>query len=282
MLKLPTVQLSRRDAKALIGERIKEGRRSSIEFYEASSKPAERRYATWDRRNYTFLAELFDTDEIAAEYKTVAKFNLTGTYKSPERAKQHQKRIDRKVQWFKELERRIDHHFHEAGESPPVRSFSEKLSALEKVDLLCSRFHAVVDQLGQPKRGNKRGQRSSVTNEYDIQDVFHALLWVFFKDVRREDAVPQRAGASSRTDFVLKQEQIIIELKKTRQNLKDKEVGDQLLIDIGRYKARKDCKLLYCFVYDPEGYIRNPTALEEELSSNDGELAVKVVVLPRR
>lgn len=163
MLKLPTVQLSRRDAKALIGERIKEGRRSSIEFYEASSKPAERRYATWDRRNYTFLAELFDTDEIAAEYKAVAKFNLTGTYKSPERAKQ-----------------------------------------------------------------------------------------------------------------------IIIELKKTRQNLKDKEVGDQLLIDIGRYKARKDCKLLYCFVYDPEGYIRNPTALEEELSSNDGELAVKVVVLPRR
>ena len=94
MLKLPTVQLSRRDAKALIGERIKEGRRSSIEFYEASSKPAVRRYATCDRRNYTFLAELFDTDERAAEYKAVAKFNLTGTYKSPERAKQHQKRID--------------------------------------------------------------------------------------------------------------------------------------------------------------------------------------------
>jgi hypothetical protein len=33
--------------------------------------------------------------------------------------------------------------------------------------------------------------------------------------VRREDPVPQRAGASSRTDFVLKKEEIIVEVKKT-------------------------------------------------------------------
>jgi hypothetical protein len=133
MLKLPTVQVSRRDAKALIGERIKEGRRASIEFYEASSKAAERRYDNWDRGNYRFLAELFDTDQIAIEYKAVAKFKLTGTYRSSERAEQHQKRIDRKAKWFKELARRIDNHFHEAGESAPSRPLSESLSALEKI-----------------------------------------------------------------------------------------------------------------------------------------------------
>jgi hypothetical protein len=91
MLKLPTVQVSRRDAKALISERIKEGRRASKESYEASSKPAERRYAKWDNRNFRFLIELFGTDEIAIEYKAIAKFVLTGTYRSPERAEQHQK-----------------------------------------------------------------------------------------------------------------------------------------------------------------------------------------------
>jgi hypothetical protein len=281
MLKLPIVLIPRRDAKALIGERIKEGRRASIEFYEASSKAAEGRYGIWDRRNYRFLTELFDTDEIAVEYKAVAKFNLTGTYRSPERAEQHQKRIDRKVKWFKELTRRIDNHFHAVDDATPNRPFSETLSALEKVDLLCSRFHAVVDQLKQPKRGSKRGPRSSPKDEYDVQDVLHALLWIFFSDVRREDPVPQRAGAASRTDFVLKREEIIVEVKKTRTTLRDNEVGKELIIDIERYKARKDCKLAYCFVYDPEHYVRNPAGLEE-LSRNDGDLVVKVVVMPKR
>lgn len=281
MLKLPTVQVSRRDAKALINERIKEGRRASKESYEASSKPAERRYAKWDSRNYRFLLELFGTDEIAIEYKAVAKFVLTGTYRSPGRAEQHQNRIERKVKWFKELARRIDNHFHETGEAVPNPTFSETLAALEKVDLLCSRFHAVVDQLQQCKRPNKQGPSFSVSNEYDVQEVLHALLWIFFTDVRREDPVPQRAGASSRTDFVLKKEEIIIEVKKTRRNLRDNQVGKELIVDIERYKARKDCKLAYCFVYDPEHYVRNPAGLEE-LSRNEGELAVKVVVLPKR
>ena len=47
-------------------------------------------------------------------------------------------------------------------------------------------------------------------------------------------------------------------------------------------KARKDCKLAYCFVYDPDHFIRNPAGVEEELSRNEGELVVKVVVLPKR
>jgi hypothetical protein len=281
MLNLPTVQVSRRDAKALIAERIKEGRRASKEFYEVSSKPAERRYATWDRRNYNFLTELFGVDEIAREYKGIANFVLTGSYRSTERADQHQKRIERKVKWFKELERRIDNHFHAVGESVSPRQFSETLSALEKVDLLCSRFHSVVYQLQLPQRANKQNPRSAIRNEYDVQEILHALLWIFFDDVRREDPVPQRAGASSRTDFVLKKEEIIVEVKKTRASLRDKKVGEELIIDIERYKGRKDCKLAYCFVYDPEQYITNPAGLEE-LSRNEGDLVVKVVVLPKR
>jgi hypothetical protein len=40
MLKLPTLKVSRREAKAHIGERIKEGRRAALESYETSSKRA--------------------------------------------------------------------------------------------------------------------------------------------------------------------------------------------------------------------------------------------------
>jgi hypothetical protein len=281
MLKLPTPQVSRRDAKALIGERIKEGRRASMESYETSSKRAERRYATWDRRNYEFLIKLFDSEEIAREYNAIPKLVLTGTYRSVARAEQHQKRIDRKIKWFKELARRIDNHFPQIGEAAGNLPSSETLSALDKVDLLCGRFHAVVNQLHQPKRRNRSSLRSTLTTEYDVQELLHALLWIFFTDVRREDPVPQRAGASSRTDFVLKNEGIIVEVKKTRSNLRDNEVGKELIVDIERYKARKDCNLAYCFVYDPEHLIRNPAGLEE-LSRSEGELIVKVVVLPKR
>jgi hypothetical protein len=281
ILKLPTPQVSPRDAKALIGERIKEGRRASMESYETSSKRAERRYATWDRRNYEFLIKLFDSDEIAKEYNAIPKLVLTGTYRSAERAEQHQKRIDRKIKWFKELARRIDNHFPQIREAAGNLPSSETLSALDKVDLLCRRFHAVVNQLHQPKRRNRSSLNSVLKSEYDVQELLHALLWIFFTDVRREDPVPQRAGASSRTDFVLKNEGIIVEVKKTRSKLRDNEVGKELIVDIERYKARKDCNLAYCFVYDPDHLIRNPAGLEE-LSRSEGALIIKVVVLPKR
>jgi hypothetical protein len=281
MLKLPILQVSRKEAKALISERIKEGRRASMESYETSTKPAERRYRTWDRRNSELLFKLFDSEEIAREYNAIPKLVLTGTYRSPERAALHQQRIDRKVKWFKELSRRIDKHFPQVGEAIPNLTSSETLSAIDKIDLLCSRFHAVVNQLQQSKRGKKSAPDAALKSEYDVQELLHALLWIFFSDVRREDPVPQRAGASSRTDFVLKNEGIIVEVKKTRSRLRDNEVGKELIVDIERYKARPDCKLAYCFVYDPEHLIRNPAGLEE-LSRNEGELAIKVVVLPKR
>jgi len=81
---------------------------------------------------------------------------------------------------FKELARRIDNHFPQVEEAVPNLTSSETLSALDKVDLLCSRFHAVVNQLHQPKRGNKSPSRSSLKSEYDVQELLHALLWIFF------------------------------------------------------------------------------------------------------
>ena len=53
-----------------------------------------------------------------------------------------------------------------------------------------------------------------VQDEYDVQDLFHALLHIHFEDIRPEEWAPSFAGASSRMDFLLKQEQIIIEIKK--------------------------------------------------------------------
>jgi hypothetical protein len=62
-------------------------------------------------------------------------------------------------------------------------------------------------------------------------------------------------------------------------SLKDKHVGEQLLIDIGRYKAHPDCKYLVCFVYDPLNNLKNPHGLENDLSKKYNGMDVKVIVV---
>ncbi len=81
-------------------------------------------------------------------------------------------------------------------------------------------------------------------------------------------------------DFLLKDEEIAIEVKMTRNGLKDKELGEQLIIDIAKYKQHPNCKSLYCFVYDPEGFIRNPRGVEKDLEALGESFPVKVFIRP--
>ena len=127
-----------------------------------------------------------------------------------------------------------------------------------------SRFHKIARQLR-----SRYADRATIdiTDEYDVQDLLHALLKLYFDDIRAEEWTPSYAGKSARVDFLLKNEQIVIEVKKTRQGLTDKELGDQLIIDVDRYKAHPDCKKLICFVYDPEGRVTNPAGLINDLNT---------------
>ena len=81
-------------------------------------------------------------------------------------------------------------------------------------------------------------------------------------------------------DFLLKDEEIAIEVKMTRIGLKDKELGEQLIIDIAKYQNHPNCKCLYCYVYDPEGIIRNPRGMEKDLMEIDKGFPVHVFVRP--
>ena len=120
----------------------------------------------------------------------------------------------------------------------------------------------------------------SISDEYDVQDLLHALLRLHFDDVRPEEWTPTYAGGANRMDFLLKDEEIAIEVKMTRRGLKDKDLGDQLIIDIAKYKNHPNCKCLYCFVYDPDGIVRNPRGLEKDLQAIDNSFPVKVFIRP--
>lgn len=118
----------------------------------------------------------------------------------------------------------------------------------------------------------------NIKDEYDVQDLLHALLHVFFDDVRPEEWVPSYAGRSTRADFVLKKERIVVEAKMTRANLKQKQVVEQLIVDRAHYAGHPDCGLLLCFVYDPERRLDNPAAIEADLSSNETSPPMLVIV----
>jgi len=163
-------------------------------------------------------------------------------------------------------------------ESEDIYQNEEKsFNPIEYIQNICDRFHFVVRQLRS--RHDSR-ETLDVQDEYDVQDLFHALLHLFFEDIREEEWTPSYAGKSSRMDFLLKQEQIVIEIKKTRKGLGAKELGSQLIEDIERYQAHPDCDALICFVYDPEGRIANPRGIENDLNRSLDNFTVKVIIRP--
>ncbi len=171
------------------------------------------------------------------------------------------------------VERRISADFARTYSVPANTFAAEAL-----VETLARRFTGFAKQLLQ-----RHGDRDTlkIEDEYDVQDLWHALLRAHFDDVRSEEWTPSYAGSSSRIDFLLKREQIVVEAKMTRKGLNQKEVVNQLSIDIERYRSHPDCKTLICFVYDPLGLCKNPVALEDDLRGVRGSLKVSVHVFPK-
>ena len=146
------------------------------------------------------------------------------------------------------------------------------------IDVITSKFHAVVIQL---RHRHDSRPTLDVTDEYDTQDLFHSLLKLYFNDIRPEEWVPSYAGGASRCDFLLPEINTVVEIKKSRQSMTTKELGEQLIVDIARYKKHPQCSKLVCFVYDPEGRVSNPRGLENDLSNCDNGIDVRTIVVPK-
>ena len=149
--------------------------------------------------------------------------------------------------------------------------------AVALIETICRRFPFLVKQLGV--RHDKR-HPFLVKDEYDVQDILHGLLRLHFDDVRPEEVTPSYAGSSSRMDFLLKTEKVVVEAKMTRKTLGQKEVVTQLTEDVARYRTHPDCQTLVCFVFDPGGFCKNPVALENDVSTDANGFKVKVIVAP--
>ena len=145
-----------------------------------------------------------------------------------------------------------------------------------ELENIFNKFHKVARQL---RTRHDSRQTLQIADEYDVQDLLHALLLLHFDDVRPEEWTPSYAGGSVRMDFLLKNEGIVVEVKKTRNSMTAKSLGEELLIDREKYKVHPDCKKMYCFVYDPEGLLGNPVGIKNDLEKGAEEF-IKVFIRP--
>jgi hypothetical protein len=155
---------------------------------------------------------------------------------------------------------------------------SPEVTSDERVVSLCRRFPLFVERL-QSRQRNRLP--FAVNDEYDVQDLLHAVLKLHFEDIRPEEYTPSYAGNSSRVDFFLPRERVIVEAKMTRAHLGQKEVANELAIDVARYAQMPRVDTLICLIYDPGRYCDNPKTLENDIEASKGRLRVRAIVCPQ-
>ena len=177
----------------------------------------------------------------------------------------------KRIAWSSNYQSLVKHYkpIFDAAREDLAHSVTAQTMATEHAELdliinILNKFPAFCRQL--KKRYNDRTPLE-INDEYDVQDLVHALLLLH-----------SFAGSSSRQDFLLKKEKIVIEVKKTRRFLGANKIGEELLIDMARYRAHPDCETLVCFVYDPEGWVTNPKGVIDDLEGKDADGKTRVVI----
>lgn len=112
-------------------------------------------------------------------------------------------------------------------------------------------------------------------NEYDFQDLLHALMMPWIRDIRREDYVAKYLGTNKRVDFFLPDYSIILEVKFIRDRAHAKKVGDELVIDITHYQNHSGCEQLWIIIVDADSFLENPGGLQRDLVTVTSRILVK-------
>ncbi len=166
-------------------------------------------------------------------------------------------------------------------ENNPKLVFPTKPSKIEELlEIIVCGLRRAMHPLTHRRKGV---QSLTFGNEYDVQDLLHAMLRPWIKDIRPEEFTPSYAGSSTRMDFLLPAYALVIETKIIRDKAHSKRIGDELIIDIEHYRQHQGCQKLWCAIYDPDNLITNPSGLKADLEGlhklKDGEVLVTVFIV---
>ena len=120
-----------------------------------------------------------------------------------------------------------------------------------------------------------------VEDEYDVQDLLHAILRTYLKYSVQEDPLPKVAGTkSSRADISIEDIGILIEIKYVRSPDDQKRIFDEFSQDLVVYTSWGPLRTLLFVIFN-SGDLRDPEALEK-LSGpkkfNDIEFDVRIIL----
>lgn len=131
----------------------------------------------------------------------------------------------------------------------------------------------------------KGAQPLSFGQEWDLQDLLHAMLRPWIRDIRAEEHTPSYGGKSTRMDFLLPEHKLVLELKLIRDVAHGRTVGDELIAVMEHYRQHPRCDRLWCVIYDPGHHLANPMGLINDVqgrrSGPKGVLDVKVLIIPQ-
>ncbi|WP_396048442.1 hypothetical protein [Aeromicrobium sp. UC242_57] len=146
------------------------------------------------------------------------------------------------------------------------------------MDILRKVPHAARPLVG-PRR---KGQTSVIVHdEYDAQDFVHQALRLVYPDTRLEEVVPSFAGASTRTNFPIKVESTVIEVKVTRKGRSEKAIRDEIIVEQRAYGEHPSVKRLIAVVYDLVGNFSNIAGFEADLSKPSAGNLENIVIVER-
>src|SRR5208337_5678311 len=109
--------------------------------------------------------------------------------------------------------------------SVPADTIEKPSNISELLDVLVKGLRRAMHPLTHRRKG---AQSLTFSNEYDVQDLLHALLRPWVADIRPEEFTPSYAGSSTRMDFLLPAHRLVLELKFVRDRGHASKIGDEL------------------------------------------------------
>jgi hypothetical protein len=133
----------------------------------------------------------------------------------------------------------------------PVASIARR-TMVEYVLEVMDAFPASAGILAARGRGRAAFQ---ISDEYDVQDLFHALVRASISDIVPEDTTPKLAGKWSRLDFTSKSARLGFEVKHVKSIKHAATVREEILLDEATYQEHPYVEQVIAFIYDPEHHI---------------------------
>lgn len=165
----------------------------------------------------------------------------------------------------------------------------ESTDNLSKIENIFNRFIHVAKKLED--RHNQRNTLK-IEDEYDVQDLFHSILKLYFDNIEDECTSIKRDSTANRIDFFLPDESIAIEIKfgtrwkdkarTTRKSMKTirHDIKQEIINDKEAYSNQSLYQKILFFVYDPDNQINEKVKFESGLNNVVNGIEFKVYVRP--